>query len=80
MKRAWLKQLVEAPAGFFPLKAPLPKPIFSQTQMNAPVMGCRKTSPEEVSLGLSELVEDEEGRKVLRGYCETGNATPEGKG
>jgi len=48
--------------------------------MTPPVTGCRKTSPEEVSLGLSELVKDEEGRRVLRGYFETGNATPEEKG
>jgi hypothetical protein len=45
-----------------------------------PVTGCRKTSPEEVSLGLSELVEDEKVRKVLRGYSEIGNATPEEEG
>jgi hypothetical protein len=79
MKRVWLKQLVEAPAGFFRLKAPIPKSILARLKC-PPVTVCRKTSPEEVSLGLSELVKDEEGRRVLRGYFETGNATPEEKG
>jgi hypothetical protein len=45
-----------------------------------PVTGCRKTSPEEVSLGLSGLIESEEVRRVLREYLETGNVTLEGKG
>lgn len=50
------------------------------TEMNPfPSHGGRKTSPEEVSLGLSELVEHGK-LKALRGYFETGSATSEAEG
>jgi hypothetical protein len=42
-----------------------------------PVTEYRKTSPEEASSGLSGLGEDEQARKVLREYFETGNAMSE---